>query len=217
MTMDNLHQRYFLKMSAYLITFNHIYDLLNEDLSETQPQIQHFLDQNSDQVISKLVNLNERLILAPGDYKQAIGDAYKQRKYLSQTIYRDKDLRKKSHFIVSLSLFKKVQDGFQQLSTFNLVELTGSEQAVGSSEKRDGPRLEFVSKSFNSLSSHLMHLIPRKKASKQNPDQDSSLVQCLKATMTQDSCITLITTLDPCPEMYKHSLPALKFCASIRE
>jgi hypothetical protein len=48
------------------------------------------------------VNVTERLVLCTEDLYIAIGDAYKQRKKVSD----DKDLRKKSHFVISLNLVK---------------------------------------------------------------------------------------------------------------
>ena len=49
----------------------------------SSPSIEHYIDQGSNQVVSRLVNLQERLILCSEDFYIAIADAYKYRKDLS--------------------------------------------------------------------------------------------------------------------------------------
>jgi hypothetical protein len=110
----------------------------------------------------------------------------------------------------------------------NFVELSGSEQAVNQSKERatfqgikEIPTHEFVSKSFNSLSCHLMKLVQRKKKSNSSTimseDTETKLVACLRNTMSQNSNILMINCIDPSPQMFEHSLPSLKFCASMRD
>ena len=110
----------------------------------------------------------------------------------------------------------------------NFVELSGSEQAVNQNQEKitfkgikDIPTHEFVSKSFNSLSCHLMRLVQKKKKSNQSTimteDTETKLVSCLRNTMSQNSNILLINCIDPSPSMFEHSLPSLKFCASMRD
>ena len=196
------------------------------------PSIEHYIDQGSNQVVSRLVNLNERLVLCSEDFYIAIADAYRYRKELSLNHFQDKDLRKKSHFIVNLTLVQQLQDNdskFMQLSQMNFVELSGSEQAVNSNKKgttyqniKETPTHEFVSKSFNSLSCHLMKLIQRKKKNSTqsaliSEDTETKLVSCLRSTMSQTSNILLISCVDPDQQMFEHSLPSLKFCASMRD
>ena len=55
-------------------------------------------------MVSKVENLNERLLLCQEDFFIGISDAYKYRKEVSVNKLQDKDLRKKSHFIINLSL-----------------------------------------------------------------------------------------------------------------
>ena len=54
-------------------------------------------------MVSRLVNVSERLVLCAEDLYIAIGDAYKQRKKVTD----DKDIRKKSHFVISLNLVRQ--------------------------------------------------------------------------------------------------------------
>jgi hypothetical protein len=48
--------------------------------------------------------MTERLILSSQDFYSAIADAFRFRKELAINKYGDRELRKKSHFIVGLSL-----------------------------------------------------------------------------------------------------------------
>lgn len=98
----------------------------------------------------------------------AIADAFRCRKELSQTDFRDKELRKRSHFVINLALMRQSNSGFRQLSQMNIVELSGSEQAVTGTSQRD---TEFISKSFNSLSCKVMHTVVRKKNPKESSTQ----------------------------------------------
>ena len=93
------------------------------------------MDDGTDQVNSRVVNLNERLVLCSEDFYIALGDAYKLRKSIGLNVFKDKDLRKKSHRAVCLTLVEKSPETnhFYQISQLNFVELSGSEQAVAPS------------------------------------------------------------------------------------
>ena len=95
-----------------------------------------------------------------------------------------------------------------QIAQMNLVELSGSEQAVNRQQAydslRDTPVHEFVSKSFNSLSCHLMKLTQRKSKSKDQqelltPETQSKLMDCLRSAMQGDCNILMINCVDPNP------------------
>lgn len=105
-----------LKMSAYMVYMDEIVDLLNRprnlvfanDLQgREQPVIEHYLEADTNQVVSRLTNMTERLVLCTEDFYIALADAFRYRKELGTIKYQDKDLRKKSHFIISLSLVKQ--------------------------------------------------------------------------------------------------------------
>lgn len=84
--------RVFLKISVYMVYMDQTIDLLskskqvvypeNQD-GAPRPSIQHYLDESSNLVVSRLVNLNERLVLCAEDFYLAIADAYRSRKDLS--------------------------------------------------------------------------------------------------------------------------------------
>ena len=51
--------------------------------------------------------MTERLILSSQDFYTAIADAFRFRKELAINRFGDREMRKKSHFIVGLSLVTK--------------------------------------------------------------------------------------------------------------
>ena len=104
-----------------------------------------------------------------------------------------------------------------EISHINFVELSGSEQAVAEEKfYQDASVRNFVTKSFNSLSSQLLGAALRKR----NPavdEGDSKIVNCLRNTLTTSSNILLVCCVNPGGPYFEHSLPALKFCARIRD
>lgn len=58
--------------------------------------------------------MNERLILCPEDFYIALADAFRTRKELSLSEFRDKDIRKKSHFIIGFTLMQQQQNTASQ-------------------------------------------------------------------------------------------------------
>ena len=104
--------RIFLKMSIYIIMLDEVIDLLgnskkmmykDQEGSKT-PAVEHYLDQGTNTVVSRLVNLQERVVMCPQDFFSAVADAFRSRKELGLNKFQDKDLRKKSHFVINFNL-----------------------------------------------------------------------------------------------------------------
>ena len=67
--------------------------------SPKKVKVEHYIDKESQQVVSKMVGLSERIIVTLENYYQAMQDALKERKkHASQ--FADHELRKRSHMIV---------------------------------------------------------------------------------------------------------------------
>ena len=127
------------------------------------------------------------------------------------------DLRKKSHMVISLTLMQRSHGRLTESSHLNFVELSGSEQAVSNEHQFVNATVRsFVTKSFNGLSSQLLKSALRKKGQGAG-EGEVTLVECLRKTMTHRSNIVLICNVNPAPNHYEHSLPAVKFCAKIRD
>lgn len=111
---------------------------------------------------------------------------------------QEQELRKKSHFIIGLTLMKRGSNRkMAEISHINFVELSGSEQAVAEEKfYQDASVRNFVTKSFNSLSSQLL----RAALKKRNPgvdEGDSKIVNCLRNTLTTSSNILLVCCVNP--------------------
>ena len=70
------------------------------------PHLRHYFDQQQNAVMSQVVDLAERLILCPEDFYIALADAFRCRKELSLSEFSDKDIRKKTHFIIGFTLMQ---------------------------------------------------------------------------------------------------------------
>lgn len=104
----------------------------------------------------------------------------------------------------------------REVSKLNFTELCGSEQSVASGgQVRDTSVRQFVTKSFNCLSTQILKSALGKRT--QFEEGDSGLVGALKNTMTPHSNILLIACSSPSSQDYDHTLPAIKFCARIRD
>lgn len=91
-----------IKMSVYMIYCDRIYDLLSTK-SGKKVKRESYIDQHSQQVVSKFVNMTERLVLSLEQYYALVQDAFKERKTISMKL-TDHDIRKRSHLIISLNL-----------------------------------------------------------------------------------------------------------------
>ena len=80
--------------------------------------------------MSKLKNITEKVVMSIEDFYSVLQEAFKNRRVESVNV-QEQDLRKKSHFVISLSLMKRsTHSKVQEISSLNFVELAGSEQAV---------------------------------------------------------------------------------------
>ena len=92
----------FIKMSVYMIYCDRIYDLLSSK-SAKKVKREHYIDPSSQQVVSKFVNMTEKIVLNLEQYYSLVQDAFKERKSISMKL-SDHDIRKRSHLVISLAL-----------------------------------------------------------------------------------------------------------------
>ena len=120
----------FIKMSVYMIYCDRTYDLLSTK-SGKKVKREHYIDPQTQQVVSRFINMSERLVLNLEQYYSMIQDAFKERKTISMKL-TDHDIRKRSHLVISLGLTSQSRsDGsLREISRLNFTELCGSEQSV---------------------------------------------------------------------------------------
>mmetsp|Transcript_28628 Transcript_28628/g.35464 ORF Transcript_28628/g.35464 Transcript_28628/m.35464 type:complete len:120 (+) Transcript_28628:1317-1676(+) len=118
-------------MSVYMIYCDRIYDLLSSKAAKKTVKVEHYIDQASQQVVTKFTNMTEKLVLNLEQYYALIQDAFKERKTVSMKL-TDHEIRKRSHLIVSLGLVSSLPEGgpMREVSRLNFSELCGSEQSV---------------------------------------------------------------------------------------
>lgn len=86
---------------------------------------------------------------------------------------------------------------------------------------------DFITRSFNSLSSSIVRAALKKPQQSHRSStsslmdtprqQDSKLLECLSQSVTSQSRIVMLCCVSPSQASYEHSLPAIKFCARIRD
>ena len=132
----------FLKVGVYQVFQDKILDLLstkNVKNSSQRVTVDHYQDKHSNEVVSRLKNLTEKVVLNIEEFYSVLQEAFKNRRIESVSTHQS-DLRKKSHFVISFTLMKRTSSKkFKEISQMNFVELSGSEQAVGS---RDSDMIE---------------------------------------------------------------------------
>eukprot|EP00347_Sterkiella_histriomuscorum_P021720 403333001 len=214
-------ERMFLKISVYQIFIDKVLDLLSNNKAPTthKAQVNHFIDKETKEVVSKLSNISEKAIFNLEDFYSVLQEAYKNRRLESVSTMNEADFRKKSHFVIGLTLMKRTNSKIlTEISKLNFVELCGSEQAVAEETNiRHQSIRQFVTKSFNGLSSQILKSALKKKSSNTHEDGDIKLVNSISQTLTQNSNIILICNVNPGQSAFEHSLPAIKFCSRIRE
>jgi len=178
----------YLKVSIYQVFVDKVLDLLGGTGSRGAPrvQVEHYIDRDSEEVVSKLKNITEKIVFSLEDFYAVMQEAFKTRRMESAAM-QDNDLRKKSHLIVGLTLMRKTPARrMQEISHFTFAELAGSEQAVADERFfKDSSIKQFVTKSFNCLSSQLLRSALKKRASSSAIEEgDSKLVSCLRNTLT---------------------------------
>lgn len=190
----------------------------NNKWSNSKVKVDHYIDKANKEVVSKLKNITEKVVFTLEDFYSVLQEAFKNRRIESVNM-QEQDLRKKSHFVISLTLMKRTNTRrLQEMSHMNFVELSGSEQAVAEEKfYKDSSVRSFVTKSFNSLSAQLLRSALKKKSASHSNDEDSKIVNCIRNTMTSNSNIVLICCVNPGISHFEHSLPAIKFCARIRD
>ena len=80
---------------------------------------------------------------------------------------------------------------------------------------RDPSVRQFVTRSFNGLSTQVLKSALGKR--QQLEEGDVSLVGALQSTLTAKSNVVLVACASPSAAFFEHTLPAVKFCARIRD
>lgn len=134
--------------------------------------------------------------------------AHRNRKLLQNQIIKFPDFTIRSHMLVSFYLQKK----HGPISRLDFIELCGSEQAVAEDRLYSNQSTkDFVTTSFNALSSLLVRAVLGK------PSSPNLLGETLADTVNASSQTNMICCVSSSPSKYLHSLPAVKFCARIRD
>ena len=197
----NENERTFLRASIYLILKDQIYDLLSspkkQGLQQKSIRVDSYIDKDTFDVQTRVAGLSERLLTSMDNFNHTIEEALSNRVALSVKL-EDPDMRKRSHIIVNLSLYRRDAECNVTQSQINFVELAGSEQSLTNSEvaaQRDTTGRYFITKALGNLSRYLVRLAQGRRT--QYAEDETELVSCLRSTLTPKSNILMVNCLSP--------------------
>ncbi|MCQ2817138.1 MAG: hypothetical protein MJ252_07725 [archaeon] len=238
--LKNKHD-YVIKLSAIQIYLDTISDLLSKEAG--QIKIERYIDETGN-VNCNLLDLTEREIRNKIEYDLCIKDAVNQRKWLTQ-VFKVNDLKRKSHFIISIKIQKKEKLTPQQSASFvrnqNDANISKNSNSIVTMESSidNYAQIDFVelaSSNFGFMSEkeigdESLNGIIHKNTSKvfnslssnlvaiasgTKPKTESKLTLTLKKTLRPGSTITFFNCVIPWECPLNQSFKALKFTNWLR-
>ena len=217
---NNNSSSFHAKITSYQIYLDNIHDLLSKD--SYMITIEKYLDNNY--VNTNLIGLNEKEIKNMAEYESCMREAVHNRATLSQKL-KINDINRKSYFIISLRLEKKIyskdgvlliDDNFKNFSRIDFVELASSNFGITEqfSENDSSPKAMLYRNTenvFNSLCENIVCSCNGTTSS-----SDSALTLALKNSINIDSNIVFINCVIPWESPPNYSYKAVKFTNWLR-
>ena len=200
------------KISVYQVYLNKIYDLLSKDYANELNMDSKFGDLNNSYNIN-ILGLTKKEIKNSNEYDLNLREAINNRKNLSQVLGAI-DMKKTSHFIISLYLENKSENNLLPFSQFDFVELISSNYGlIKENEKNiniDSNLFKNTNNEFNSIADNLINI-----SQNSLPNKTTMLSLSLKNTMKPGSNIILANCVIPWEFPLDGSYNSLKFTSSI--
>ena len=217
---NNNSSSFHAKISSYQIYLDNIHDLLSKD--SYMITIEKYLENNY--VNTNLIGLNEKEIKNMTEYESCMREAVHNRAILSQKL-KINDINRKSYFIISLRLEKKIyskdgvliiDDNFKNFSRIDFVELVSSNfgNIEQFSENDFSPKAMLYRNTdnvFNSLCENIVCSCNGNSSS-----SDTALTLALKNSINPDSNIVFINCVIPWESPPNYSFKAIKFTNWLR-
>ena len=208
----DFNKNFCVKISVYQIYLNKIYDLLSKDNTNELNIDSKFGDLNNSYNIN-ILGLTKRKIENSNEYDLILREAINNRKSLSQVLGAI-DMKKTSHFIISIYLENKSENFLLPFSQFDFVELISSNYGLIKENERniniDSNLFKNTYNEFNSISDNLINI-----SQGSLPTETTVLSLSLKNTMKPGSNIILANCVIPWEFPLNDSYNSLKFANSI--
>ena len=202
------------KVAVYQIYLNYIYDLLSNDNNPKLSIDSKYGELNSNYNVN-ILGLTKKEIKNSNEYDMTLRESINNRKNLSQTLGIN-DIKKKSHFIISIYLENKVENtnNFLPFSQFDFVELVSSNYGLLNEKENniniDDNLFQNTNNVFNSIAENIISLSQGSLSTK-----DSVVTLSLKNTMRLGCNIILMNCVVPWEFPLDPSYNSLKFASSI--
>ena len=206
------NKNFCVKISVYQVYLNKIYDLLSEDNANELNIDSKFGDLNNSYNIN-ILGLTKKEIKNSNEYDLILREAINIRKNLSQ-ILGAVDMKKTSHFIISLYLENKSENCLFPFSQFDFVELISSNYGLIKENDKsisiESNLFKNTNNEFNSIADNLINI-----SQGSLPNKTTILSLSLKNTLKPGSNIILVNCVIPWEFPVDSSYNSLKFANSI--
>ena len=206
------NKNFCVKISVYQVYLNKIYDLLSKDSANELNIDSKFGDLNNSYNIN-ILGLTKQEIKNSNEYDLILREAINNRKNLSQVLGAI-DMKKTSHFIISLYLENKSEKCLLPFSQFDFIELISSNYGlINENDKNisiDNNLLKNTNNEFNSIADNLINI-----SQGSLPNKTTVLSLSLKNTMKPGSNIIFANCVIPWEFPLDSSYNCLKFTNSI--
>jgi len=202
---------FYVMFSSYQIYLDDIRDLLTID-NDNSLSIEKYLENNI--LNTNIIGLTEREIKNISEYEYCMREALHNRATLSQKL-KINDINRKSSFIFSIHLQKRMNNKIENYSKIDFVELPSSNFGQTEIPEEDlGPNIllcKNINNTFNSLCENIVC-----SCNYSMPNNDCPLTLALKSSLNQLSNIVFINCVVPWEFPLGHSYKSIKFTNWLR-
>ena len=190
--MNNDKSNFFVMVSSYQIYMENIYDLLSAE-NGYGLTIEKYLENNV--LNTNIIGLTKKEIKNISEYEYFMRAALHNRATLSQKL-KINDINRKSSFIFSIYLQKRINNKIENYSKIDFVELPSSNFGLIEIPENDtspkGILCKSINNTFNSLCENIIC-----SCDCSMPNNDCSLTLALKSSLNQLSNIIFINCIVP--------------------
>ena len=202
---------FFVLFSSYQIYLDNIHDLLTTE-NDNSLTIEKYLENNI--LNTNIFGLTEREIKNISEYESCMREALHNRATLSQKL-KTNDINRKSSFIFSIRLQRRMNNKIENYSKIDFVELPSSNFGQTEIPENDlSPKVMLyknINNTFNSLCENIVC-----SCDYSMPNNDCTLTLALKSTLNQLSNIVFINCVVPWEFPLGHSYKSIKFTNWLR-
>ena len=208
---NNDKSYFFVMFSSYQIYLDNIHDLLTTE-NNYGLTIEKYMENNI--LNTNIIGLTKREIKSISEYEYCMREALHNRANLSQKL-KINDINRKSSFIFSIYLKKRMNNKIENYSKIDFVELPSSNFGqIEIPENDNSPKVTLcknINNTFNSLCENIVC-----SCDCIMPNNDCSLTLALKSSLNQLSNIVFINCVVPWEFPLGHSYKSIKFANWLR-